>query len=145
MRRGCQAAWQWCAVVGGCFGFLPDANFCLSSLIEASIRQVIFWLYYCAVSVRRSRLRRGGILARSLSGGPPGSRGGSRPFLAGAAEFLASGVTVVPSSSCRRTLRSELWTCKISPTSWLIKPSFLNRFMKKLTRERVVPTISARV
>jgi hypothetical protein len=26
-----------------------------------------------------------------------------------------------------------------------MKPSFLNRFMKKLTRERVVPIISARV
>jgi len=26
-----------------------------------------------------------------------------------------------------------------------MNPNFLNRFMKKLTRERVVPTISARV
>jgi hypothetical protein len=26
-----------------------------------------------------------------------------------------------------------------------MKPNFLNRFMKKLTRERVVPTISAKV
>jgi hypothetical protein len=45
--------------------------------------------------------------------------------------------------SCRTTLRSELliW----SPPLYLMKPSFLNLFMKKLTRERVVPTISASV
>ena len=43
--------------------------------------------------------------------------------------------------SCRTTLRRDLlmW---ISPLYW-IKPSFLNLFMKKLTRERVVPIMSA--
>ncbi len=45
--------------------------------------------------------------------------------------------------SCRTTLNSELWT-KISPL-YSIKPSFRKRFMKKLTRERVVPIISASV
>jgi hypothetical protein len=43
--------------------------------------------------------------------------------------------------SCRTTLRRDLlmW---ISPLYW-IKPSFLNLFMKKLTRDRVVPIMSA--
>ena len=45
--------------------------------------------------------------------------------------------------SCRTTLRSELLT--VRPPSTVIKPSFLNRFMKKFTRDRVVPTISASV
>ena len=31
------------------------------------------------------------------------------------------------------------------PLLYLMNPSFLNLFMNKLTRERVVPTISARV
>ena len=45
--------------------------------------------------------------------------------------------------SCRTTLSREVSTC--SPPLYLMKPSFLNLFMKKLTRERVVPIISARV
>src|SRR5579864_6374966 len=47
------------------------------------------------------------------------------------------------SQSCRTTLRREslMW---ISPSYW-IKPSFLNLFMKKLTRDRVVPIISASI
>jgi hypothetical protein len=40
--------------------------------------------------------------------------------------------------------RRELWTCKRS-LSYLINPNFLNLFMNKLTRDRVVPTISANV
>jgi hypothetical protein len=45
--------------------------------------------------------------------------------------------------SCRTTLRSEvlIW----SPPLYLMNPSFLNLFMKKFTRERVVPTISASI
>src|ERR1700674_2749913 len=45
--------------------------------------------------------------------------------------------------SCRTTLRREasMWR----PPLYLMKPSFLNLFMKKLTRERVVPIISASV
>src|SRR5712691_13565808 len=39
--------------------------------------------------------------------------------------------------SCRTTLRRELWTS--SPPLYRMKPSFLNLFMKKLTRVRVVP------
>ena len=45
--------------------------------------------------------------------------------------------------SCRTTSSSEVFTC--SPPLYLMKPSFLNLFMKKFTRERVVPTISASV
>jgi hypothetical protein len=45
--------------------------------------------------------------------------------------------------SRRTTLRRELLTFK--PPLYSINPSFRNLFMKKLTRERVVPTISARV
>jgi hypothetical protein len=49
---------------------------------------------------------------------------------------------VVRTQWCRTTLSRELWTCIPSP-SCATKPSFRYRFMKKLTRERVVPTISA--
>ena len=45
--------------------------------------------------------------------------------------------------SCRPTLRREGLTW-ISPSYWM-KPSFLNLFMKKLTRDRVVPIISASI
>lgn len=45
--------------------------------------------------------------------------------------------------SCRRTLNNELWTFRAPLYS--MKPSFLNLFMKKLTRGRVVPIISASV
>jgi hypothetical protein len=51
--------------------------------------------------------------------------------------FLAS------SSRGAQRLRGELWTS--SSPLYRTKPNFLNLFMKKLTRERVVPTISARV
>lgn len=45
--------------------------------------------------------------------------------------------------SRNRTLINELWICRWPLYS--IKPNFLNLFMKTLTRERVVPTISASV
>jgi len=45
--------------------------------------------------------------------------------------------------SCNTTLRREVFICR--PPLYLIKPSFLNLFMKKLTRDRVVPTISASI
>ncbi len=51
----------------------------------------------------------------------------------------ASGATY----SRRRTLNNELWT--FSSPLYSMKPSFLNLFMKKLTRGRVVPIISASV
>ena len=45
--------------------------------------------------------------------------------------------------SCRTRLSSELFT--LSPPLYSISPSLRNLFMKKFTRERVVPTISASV
>lgn len=45
--------------------------------------------------------------------------------------------------AARTTLRRDLCTCK--PSVYSMSPSFLNLFMKKLTRDRVVPTISASV
>jgi len=50
--------------------------------------------------------------------------------------------------SCRSTLSSEPWTWRevlFWPPLYSMKPSLLNRFMKKLTRDRVVPIMSARV
>src|ERR1700731_2442419 len=61
------------------------------------------------------RLKRGGLLARSLSGGPPGLAGGAGSMaLVGSA---SSAVTPVLSSSSRRTFSRELWTFKLSPRS----------------------------
>ena len=45
--------------------------------------------------------------------------------------------------SCRTTVRSDLLTLILPLYS--MKPSFLNLFMKKFTRERVGPTMLARV
>lgn len=45
--------------------------------------------------------------------------------------------------SCRTTAKREALICR--PPLYLMKPSFLNLFMKKLTRERVVPTISVSI
>src|ERR1035437_5498451 len=47
--------------------------------------------------------------------------------------------------SCRTTLNSELLILRGMSPLYSMKPSFLNLFRKKFTRERVVPTISARV
>ena len=48
-----------------------------------------------------------------------------------------------PSYSCRTTLSRELLILR--PPLYSMKPSFLNLFMKKFTRDRVVPIISASV
>ena len=45
--------------------------------------------------------------------------------------------------SSRTAFNSDL--CTLMRPLYSIKPSLRNRFMKKLTRERVVPIISARV
>src|ERR1039458_7115640 len=45
-------------------------------------------------------------------------------------------------ASCRMTLIRDLWT-RMRPL-YSMRPSLRKRFMKKLTRERVVPIISAR-
>src|SRR5258705_3930265 len=45
--------------------------------------------------------------------------------------------------SCKTTLRREALTFR--PPLYSMNPNFLNLFMKKFTRERVVPTISASI
>ena len=45
--------------------------------------------------------------------------------------------------SCNTTLKSELLICR--PPLYLTKPNFLNLFMKKFTRERVEPIVSASI
>jgi len=47
--------------------------------------------------------------------------------------------------SCRTTLSRELLTLSESSPSYSMRPSFLNLFRKKFTRDRVVPIISASV
>jgi hypothetical protein len=47
--------------------------------------------------------------------------------------------------SCSTTLRNELLIVSGSSPSYSMKPSFLNLFKKKFTRDRVVPTIFASV
>jgi hypothetical protein len=47
--------------------------------------------------------------------------------------------------SCKTTLKSELLILRGSSPLYSMKPSFLNLFRKKFTRERVVPTIFASV
>jgi hypothetical protein len=56
-------------------------------------------------------LGRGGLRARSFSGGPPGSAGGSRTFLPLAAGIDSPEVPFPP-SSFSTTLSSELWTLR---------------------------------
>ena len=66
---------------------------------------------------------------------------GPRVMLRGVCLTRASG-------SSKRTLSSEPWTWRevlFWPRLYLMKPILLNRFMKKLTRDRVVPTMSASV
>src|ERR1019366_6430551 len=60
-------------------------------------------------SIAREGLERGGLWARSFSGGSPASAGGSRAFLPLAVSFAAPGMPVPP-SSFSTTLSSELWT-----------------------------------
>ena len=45
--------------------------------------------------------------------------------------------------SCSTTLKSELLICR--PPLYLMKPNFRNLFMKKFTRERVEPIVSASI
>ena len=56
---------------------------------------------------------------------------------------MSRGQILIWGWSCRTTFSSELWTS--IPPLYLMKPSLRNLFMKKLTRDRVVPLISASV
>ena len=100
----------------------------------------------------RSRLRAGGASASlaEARGRTTPSGGGSTPrvlavFPAVSAvnDFLGS--SEVPRGlavqSCKTTLSREVLTLR--PPLYSMNPNFLNLFMKKFTRERVVPTISA--
>src|SRR5947207_8824742 len=73
------------------------------------------------------------------------SRGHLRP--ATADQFIAVRVDEFMQhvQSCRTTLSRELLILSGSSPSYSMKPSFLNLFRKKFTRDRVVPIISASV
>jgi hypothetical protein len=57
--------------------------------------------------------------------------------------YSGFGFFVLRSESSETTVNNDLLTYILPLYS--IKPSFLNLFMKKFTRERVVPTMLARV
>jgi len=67
----------------------------------------------------------------------------------GAIESVTKGAAFAPEAlrragqSCKTTLRRE--ACTLRPPLYSMNPNFLNLFMKKFTRERVVPTISASI
>src|ERR1700730_1418074 len=77
----------------------------------------------------------------------PGSRkqrsGGTTCKSPGLRSDGTHGAGVELAYSCRTTLKREVLICR--PPLYLMKPSFLNLFKKKLTRGRVVPIISASV
>ncbi len=56
---------------------------------------------------------------------------------------IASSLFLISGLSCRTTFNKELWTSSFPLYS--INPNLRNLFMKKLTRDRVVPIISASV
>ena len=64
---------------------------------------------------------------------------------AGLSLLLALAFPLAWGQSCSTTLKSELLILSGSSPSYSMKPSFLNLFRRKFTRERVVPTISASV
>ncbi len=91
------------------------------------------------------------IMATLLSGGTSLDEGSCcvfRPGFAGARRLTGRSLqrsTPITGQSCRTTLNSELLILMGSAPLYSMKPSFLNLFRKKFTRERVVPTISASV
>jgi hypothetical protein len=56
---------------------------------------------------------------------------------------IASSLVLISGLSCKTTFNKELWTSSFPLYS--IKPNLRNLFMKKLTRDLVVPIISASV
>ena len=70
----------------------------------------------------------------------------TKPFPLRPPRSIADGEGAVGTpQSCRTTLKRELLMVMGRSAEYSMKPSFLNLFRKKFTRERVVPTISARV
>jgi hypothetical protein len=57
--------------------------------------------------------------------------------------IASSSLVLISGLSCKTTFNKELWT-SIFPL-YSMKPNLRNLFMKKLTRDRVVPIISASV
>src|SRR6185295_10458203 len=57
--------------------------------------------------------------------------------------YLLASLDFISGLSCKTTFNRELWISSFPLYS--IKPSLRNLFMKKLTRDRVVPIISANV
>ncbi len=57
--------------------------------------------------------------------------------------LIASSLVLISGLSCKTTFNKELWTASFPLYS--MKPNLRNLFMKKLTRDRVVPIISASV
>jgi hypothetical protein len=57
--------------------------------------------------------------------------------------LIASSLVLISGLSCNTTFNKELWTSSFPLYS--MKPNLRNLFMKKLTRDRVVPIISASV
>src|SRR5205807_8127088 len=78
-----------------------------------------------------------------LDGGQPHGKG--QPVRTDGALRTSAGlgVLVARDQSCRTTLNRELLI--LIPPLYSMNPSFLNLFMKKFTRERVAPIISASV
>ena len=56
---------------------------------------------------------------------------------------IASSLSLISGFSCKTMFNKELWTSRVPLYS--IKPNLRNLFMKKLTRDRVVPIISASI
>jgi hypothetical protein len=89
--------------------------------------------------------------ARVLVCGPVGERPvpgrlgrGWTRYLSDSHPAFLSASPLISSFSCKIMFNKELWT-SISPPSYSTKPNCRNLFMKKLTRDRVVPIISASI
>ena len=72
-----------------------------------------------------------------------GSGLSSCPFCKCYSALIASSLVLISGFSCRTMFNKDLWT-SIFPL-YSIKPNLRNLFMKKLTRDRVVPIISASI
>jgi hypothetical protein len=72
-----------------------------------------------------------------------GSGLSSCPFCKCYSALIASSLVLISGFSCRTMFNKDLWTSIVPLYS--MKPNLRNLFMKKLTRDRVVPIISASI
>ena len=93
-----------------------------------------------ARSLQESR-EPGGSIETKLAAQPGSSSG--EPCTRTYSPPISSSIALISGWSCKTTFSNELWT-SIFPL-YSIKPNLRNLFMKKLTRDRVVPIISASV